>query len=77
MKMMRCNELGGACDKEFFGDTFEEIAKQSKEHGIEMINLGDKSVKYVGRNASSSTATGNLNKHLAQQKEILEKILKD
>ena len=24
---------------------------------------------------SSSTATGNLNKHLAQQKEILEKIL--
>ncbi len=44
---------------------------------LEMINLGDKSVKYVGRDASSSTATGNLNKHLAQQKEILEKILKD
>ena len=44
---------------------------------LEMINLGDKSVNYVGRNASSSTATGNLNKHLAQQKEILEKILKD
>ena len=42
-----------------------------------MVNFGDKSVKYVGRNASSSTATGNLNKHLAQQKEILEKILKD
>ncbi len=44
---------------------------------LEMINFGDKTVKYVGRNASSSTATGNLNKHLAQQKEILEKILKD
>jgi 2-oxoglutarate dehydrogenase E1 component len=44
---------------------------------LEMINLGDISVKYVGRKASSSTATGNLNKHLAQQKEILEKILKD
>jgi len=43
---------------------------------LEMINFGDKSVKYVGRNASSSTATGNLNKHLAQQKEILEKIFK-
>ena len=43
---------------------------------LEMINFGEKSVKYVGRNASSSTATGNLNKHLAQQKEILEKILK-
>ena len=44
---------------------------------LEMINFGDKSVKYVGRNASSSTATGNLNKHLAQQEEILEKIMKD
>ncbi len=44
---------------------------------LEMINFGDKSVKYVGRKAASSTATGNLNKHLAQQKEILEKVLKD
>ena len=44
---------------------------------LEIVNFGDKSVKYVGRNASSTTATGNLNKHLAQQKEILEKILKD
>ena len=44
---------------------------------LEMINLSDISVKYVGRKASSSTATGNLNKHLAQQKEILEKILKN
>ena len=44
---------------------------------LEMVNFGDKYVKYVGRKAASSTATGNLNKHLAQQKEILEKILKD
>ena len=44
---------------------------------LEIINFGDKSVKYVGRKAASSTATGNFNKHLAQQKEILEKILKD
>ena len=44
---------------------------------LEMINFKDINVKYVGRQASSSTATGNANKHLAQQKEILEKILKD
>tara|TARA_X000001036_G_scaffold429919_1_gene461840 strand:- start:3466 stop:6351 length:2886 start_codon:yes stop_codon:yes gene_type:complete len=44
---------------------------------LEMINLKDINVKYVGRKASSSTATGNANKHLAQQKEILEKILID
>ena len=44
---------------------------------LEIVNFADKFVKYVGRKATSSTATGNLNKHLAQQKEILEKILKD
>ena len=44
---------------------------------LDMINLDDISVEYVGRKASSTTATGNLNKHLAQQKEILEKILED
>ncbi len=44
---------------------------------LEIINFKDINVKYVGRQASSSTATGNANKHLAQQKEILEKILKD
>ena len=44
---------------------------------LEIINLKDINVKYVGRKASSSTATGNANKHLAEQKEILEKIIKD
>ena len=44
---------------------------------LKMVDFSDKSVKYVGRKASSTTATGNLNKHLAQQKEILEKILRD
>ena len=42
---------------------------------LEIIYFSKDKVKYVGRKASSSTATGNLNKHLAQQKEILEKIL--
>ena len=44
---------------------------------LNKVDFKDISVKYVGRKASSSTATGNANKHLAQQKEILEKILKD
>jgi len=42
---------------------------------LEIIYFTKDKVKYVGRKASSSTATGNLNKHLAQQKEILEKVL--
>ena len=43
---------------------------------LDMINFKDINIKFVGRSASSTTATGNANKHLAQQKEILEKILK-
>ncbi len=42
---------------------------------LEIIYFTKDKVKYVGRKASSSTATGNLNKHLAEQKEILEKII--
>ena len=40
-----------------------------------IINYGKKKVDYIGRRPSASTATGNLNKHLAQQKEILEKVV--
>ena len=46
------------------------------ERTLEMINFKDINIKYVGRSASSTTATGNANKHLAQQKEILQKIIK-
>jgi len=42
MKKMTCNELGGACDLEFQGETFDEIAAQSKQHGMEMFQAGDK-----------------------------------
>ena len=36
VKKISCFELGGACDLEFFGDTFEEVQDQSHEHGMEM-----------------------------------------
>ena len=42
MKSMTCNQLGGACDKAFHASSFEEIAEQSKKHGIEMFQKGDK-----------------------------------
>ncbi len=42
MKTMTCKQLGGACDKEFHATTFEEMAKISKNHGMEMFQKGDK-----------------------------------
>ena len=43
MKTMTCKQLGGACDLEFHADTFEEMEKLSKNHGMEMFKKGDKS----------------------------------
>jgi hypothetical protein len=42
MKTMTCMQLGGACDKEFQANTFEEIAQMSKKHGMEMFQKADK-----------------------------------
>jgi len=38
---MTCRQLGGACDKEFQANSFEEIAELSKKHGMEMFQKGD------------------------------------
>ena len=41
MKTMTCSQLGGACDKEFHAETFEEMAELSKKHGREMFEKSD------------------------------------
>ena len=43
MKTMTCKQLGGACDKTFSADTFDEIVTMSKRHGMEMFEKSDKS----------------------------------
>ena len=41
MKAMTCKQLGGACDKTFHANSFDEIAEMSKNHGMEMFQQGD------------------------------------
>ncbi len=41
MKTMTCKQLGGACDKLFSADSFDEISEMSKKHGMEMFQKGD------------------------------------
>ena len=38
---MTCKQLGGACDKEFHADSFEEIAEMSKQHAMKMFQNKD------------------------------------
>jgi predicted small metal-binding protein len=41
MKSMKCNQLGGACEQIFSGETFDELASQSQQHGKEMFGAND------------------------------------
>ena len=45
MKSMTCKQLGGACEKIFKAETFEEIAELSKNHGIQMFKNSDEAHK--------------------------------
>ena len=50
-------------------------ARHFIDRTLKIIQVKGENIKYIGRNAAASPATGNLNKHLAEQKEILEKVL--
>ena len=41
MKSMTCNQLGGACEEIFSGESFEELASQSQAHGTAMFAVQD------------------------------------
>jgi len=46
------------------------------EWSLNYIKATNKDVKYIGRKPAASPASGYLKKHLAQQKEIIEKVLR-
>ena len=55
MKKLTCRDLGGPCDTELTGDSFQEIGKKSYEHVMEQIKNGDEAHKVAAskmRNAS-------------------------
>lgn len=41
MKTMTCQQLGGACDKTFSANTFDDIAMMVSKHAREMVQQGD------------------------------------
>jgi len=41
MKTMTCHQLGGACEQVFSGETFDDLAAQSQQHGKEMYAAND------------------------------------
>ena len=45
MKKLICRDLGGPCDMELTGDSFQEIGKKSYDHVMEQIKSGDEAHK--------------------------------
>ena len=41
LKSMTCVQLGGACDLVFSGESFDDLAAQSQQHGKEMFGKND------------------------------------
>ncbi len=41
MKKLTCKDLGGPCDAELTGNSFEEIGGRSHDHVMEQIARGD------------------------------------
>lgn len=41
MKTMTCNQLGGACNDAFQGNSFEELGELSRSHAMKMFQQGD------------------------------------
>ena len=45
MKKLICRDLGGPCDEELTGESFQEIGEKSYNHVMEQINNGDEAHK--------------------------------
>jgi Protein of unknown function (DUF1059) len=41
MKKLTCRDLGGPCDQEFSGVSFEEIGRNCRAHVMELVKNGD------------------------------------
>ncbi len=41
MKKLSCRDLGGVCDEEITGNSFEELGNNCKAHVMEKLSSGD------------------------------------
>ena len=68
MKTMTCRQLGGACDMEFHAETFEDMAEQSKQHGMEMFQKGDEGhLEAMGKMKALMQEAGAMEKWMAER----------
>ena len=73
MKTMTCTQLGGACDKTFSAETFEEMAELSKAHGAEMMQKQDAAhLKVMGEMTELMRKPGAMEAYFAEKRKAFE-----
>jgi hypothetical protein len=76
MKTMTCMQLGGACDKEFHAETFEEMAEKSRKHGSEMYQIADeKHIQAMEKMKELMTNPEAMNKWMEEKKKEFDSLL--
>jgi len=76
LKRFRKNSKFYWCQEEPQNMGAWNTTKNYIEWSLNYIKAANKEVKYIGRKPAASPASGYLKKHLAQQKEIIEKVLR-
>jgi len=75
MKSMTCKQLGGACDKVFQAETFEEISALSKQHGSEMYKEGEPAHLVAMQSMQHiMMEPGGMQKWMAEKRELFDSL---
>ncbi len=75
---MTCKQLGGPCDKEFHAKTFEEMAKLSKQHGMEMFKKGDEEhIKIMNKMREHMNDPNAMKNYMENKKKVFDTLPED
>jgi hypothetical protein len=78
MRTMTCNQLGGACDKAFHAETFEEMTALAKQHAEEMIAQNDPAhMKAMNTMKETMESPTGLQEWMDEKREAFEAIPED
>lgn len=78
MKTMTCKQLGGACDKTFHADTFDEIAKMVSMHAREMVGQGDAAhIEAMNDMRSKMTSAEAMNAWMEEKRKAFNSLIDD
>ena len=78
MKTMICKDLAGACDVEFHAETFDEMAEMSKNHGMEMMEQGDRAqIEAMGKMKDSMSDPKAMKEWFESVQNIFENLAED